>query len=305
MIKSYIVDSTFNNMRFDRWLRIKLGKVPQGLIEKTLRSGKIKINKKKVKSSFKIKTNDKVDIFNFNFKEEVTQKKIKFSPSNEVIKANEDLIIDNNDDFVVLNKSSGISVQGGTKSKKNLIDIFTKSEIFHGTKPYSVHRLDKDTSGVFIMAKNRETAQLLTSLFRLRKVHKTYLAICNGELEKNSGQWSEELIRYENGKKIIEKAQTTFKVLDKNSNSTLVEMKPITGRKHQLRKQLFNIGHSIYGDKKYRSSTSDKGINKDLMLHSYQIRFMIKDKRYTYRALIPDYFKKLLKTKRLNFVGLK
>ena len=305
MIKSYIVDSTFNNMRFDRWLRIKLGKVPQGLIEKTLRSGKIKINKKKVKSSFKIKTNDKVDIFNFNFKEEVNQKKIKFSPSNEVIKANEDLIIDNNDDFVVLNKSSGISVQGGTKSKKNLIDIFTKSEIFHGTKPYSVHRLDKDTSGVFIMAKNRETAQLLTSLFRLRKVHKTYLAICNGELEKNSGQWSEELIRYENGKKIIEKAQTTFKVLDKNSNSTLVEMKPITGRKHQLRKQLFNIGHSIYGDKKYRSITSDKGINKDLMLHSYQIRFMIKDKRYTYRALIPDYFKKLLKTKRLNFVGLK
>ena len=305
MIKSYIVDSTFNNMRFDRWLRIKLGKVPQGLIEKTLRSGKIKINKKKVKSSFKIKTNDKVDIFNFNFKEEVNQKKIKFSPSNEVIKANEDLIIDNNDDFVVLNKSSGISVQGGTKSKKNLIDIFTKSEIFHGTKPYSVHRLDKDTSGVFIMAKNRETAQLLTSLFRLRKVHKTYLAICNGELEKNSGQWNEELIRYENGKKIIEKAQTTFKVLDKNSNSTLVEMKPITGRKHQLRKQLFNIGHSIYGDKKYRSSTSDKGINKDLMLHSYQIRFMIKDKRYTYRALIPDYFKKLLKTKRLNFVGLK
>ena len=305
MIKSYIVDSTFNNMRFDRWLRIKLGKIPQGLIEKTLRSGKIKINKKKVKSSFKIKTNDKVDIFNFYFEEKIIQKKIKFSPSNEIIKANEDLIIDNNNDFVVLNKSSGISVQGGTKSKKNLIDIFTKSEIFHGTKPYSVHRLDKDTSGVFIMAKNRETAQLLTSLFRLRKVHKTYLAICNGELEKNSGQWKDELIRYENGKKIIEKAQTTFRVLDKNSNSTLVEMKPVTGRKHQLRKQLFNIGHSIYGDKKYRSSTSDKGINKDLMLHSYQIRFMIKDKRYTYRALLPDYFKKLLKNKRLNFVGLK
>ena len=219
MIKSYIVDSTFNNMRFDRWLRIKLGKIPQGLIEKTLRSGKIKINKKKVKSSFKIKTNDKVDIFNFYFEEKIIQKKIKFSPSNEVIKANEDLIIDNNDDFVVLNKSSGISVQGGTKSKKNLIDIFTKSEIFHGTKPYSVHRLDKDTSGVFIMAKNRETAQLLTSLFRLRKVHKTYLAICNGELEKNSGQWNDELIRYENGKKIIEKAQTTFKVLDKISTT--------------------------------------------------------------------------------------
>ena len=305
MIKSFIVDSTCNNMRLDRWLRNQLGNIPQSLIEKTIRAGKIKINKKKVKSSFKIKTKDKIDIFNFRFEEKILQKKILFTPSNEVIKSNEDLIIDNNDDFVVLNKSAGISVQGGTKSKKNLIDIFSKSEIFEGTKPYSVHRLDKDTSGVFIMAKNRQTAQLLTSLFRLRKVHKTYLAICNGELEQNSGEWNDELIRYDNGKKIVEKAITTFKVIDKNSNSSLVEMKPITGRKHQLRKQLFNIGHSIYGDQKYRSNSSVKGVNKNLMLHSYQIRFMIKNKKYTYKALIPDYFKKILKTKRLNFLNLK
>ena len=78
-------------------------------------------------------------------------------------------------------------------------------------------------------------------------------------------------------------------------------MKPITGRKHQLRKQLFNLGHSIYGDKKYNLKNFDKGINKDLMLHSYKIKFMIKDKKYTYRALLPEYFKKLLKTKRLKF----
>ena len=305
MIKSFIVDSTCNNMRLDRWLRNKLGNIPQSLIEKTIRAGKIKINKKKVKSSFKIKTKDKVDIFNFKFEEKILQKKILFTPSNEVIKANEDLIIDNNNDFIVLNKSAGISVQGGTKSKKNLVDIFSKSEIFEGTKPYSVHRLDKDTSGVFIMAKNRQAAQLLTSLFRLRKVHKTYLAICNGELEQNSGEWNDELIRYDDGKKIVEKAITTFKVIDKNSNSSLVEMKPITGRKHQLRKQLFNIGHSIYGDQKYRSNSSLKGINKNLMLHSYQIKFMIKDKKYTYKALLPDYFKKILKIKRLNFLNLK
>ena len=99
------------------------------------------------------------------------------------------MIIDNNEDFVVLNKSAGISVQGGTKSKKNLVDIFAKSEIFQNTKAFSVHRLDKDTSGVFIMAKHRKSAQLLTSLFILRKVHKTYLAICHGELQSNSGEW--------------------------------------------------------------------------------------------------------------------
>ncbi len=301
MIKSYFVDSAHNNMRLDRWLRNKIGNLPQSLIEKFLRSGKIKINKKKVKSSFKVKTNDKIYIFNLKFKENIIQKKRSFNPSNEVIKSNEDLIIDDNQNFIVLNKSAGISVQGGTKSKKNLVDIFAKSKIFQGTKPFSVHRLDKDTSGVFIIAKNRETAQLLTSLFRLRKVHKTYLAICNGEVEKNSGEWIDELIRYDNGKKIVEKAKTIFKVIDKNSNSSLVEMKPITGRKHQLRKQLFNIGHSIYGDKKYRSSTSTKGINKELMLHSYQIKFMINNKKYTYKALLPNYFKNLLKVKRLSF----
>ena len=296
---------TCNNMRVDRLLRNKLGKIPQSLIEKNLRSGKIKLNKKKVKSSLKVKVNDKIELFNFDFKETIIQKKIKYDPPKDIIKTNEDLIIDNNDDFIVLNKSSGISVQGGTKSKKNLVDIFAKSEIFVGSKPYSVHRLDKDTSGVFIMAKNRQTAQLLTSLFRLRKVHKTYLAICHGELDKTSGEWSDDLIRYDKDKKIIEKAKTFYKVIDKNSNSSLVEMKPITGRKHQLRKQLFNIGHSIYGDQKYMTSNSTKGINKNLMLHSYQIQFMIKDKKYTYRALLPDYFRKLLKSKRLTFLNLK
>ena len=292
---------TYNEMRIDRFLRNKLGKIPQSLIEKSLRAGKIKINNKKIKSSHKIKHNDKIELFNFDFKETIIQKKIKFNPSEKIIKTNEDLIIDNNENFIVLNKASGISVQGGTKSKKNLVDIFSKSEIFNNTKPFSVHRLDKDTSGVFIMAKNRETAQLLTSLFRLRKVHKTYLAICHGEIEKNTGEWNDELFRYDNGKRVFEKAKTFFRVLDKNSNSSLVEMKPITGRKHQLRKQLFAIGHSIYGDQKYKSLNFNKGINKNLMLHSYEIKFMINDKKYTYRALLPDYFRKLLITKRLNF----
>ena len=305
MKKSYTVDSTCNDMRIDRWLRLKVGKIPQGLIEKYLRSGKIKINKKKVKSSTKVKTDDVINSFIVDFKETIVQKKIKFEPSKDIIKSNEDQIIDNNENFIVLNKSSGISVQGGTKSKKNLVDIFAKSEIFQGTKPFSVHRLDKDTSGVFIMAKTRESAQLLTSLFRLRKVHKTYLAICHGELEKDSGEWNDDLIRFDGEKKIIEKAKTIFKVLDKNSEASLVELKPITGRKHQLRKQLYALGQPIFGDIKYKLSNSSKGINKNLMLHSYQIKFIIDDVKHTYTALLPDYFRKLLKTKRLRFSGLK
>jgi 23S rRNA pseudouridine955/2504/2580 synthase len=305
MKKTYTVDSTCNDMRIDRWIRHYIGKIPQSLIEKSLRAGKVKLNNKKIKSSHKIKTNDNIDLYNVDFKENIIQKNIKFNPSKEIIKSNEDQIIDNNNDFIVLNKSSGISVQGGTKSKKNLVDIFAKSEIFQDTKPYSVHRLDKDTSGVFILAKKRESAQLLTSLFRLRKVHKTYLAICHGELDKNSGEWNNDLIRYEGKKKIIEKAKTLFKVIDKNSEASLIELKPITGRKHQLRKQLYAIGQPIFGDVKYKLTNSDKGINKNLMLHSYQIRFMINDVKHTYTALLPEYFKKLLKTKRLSYSNLK
>jgi 23S rRNA pseudouridine955/2504/2580 synthase len=301
MKKSFSVSQTFNNMRIDRWVRNNLGNIPQSLIEKNLRNGKIKLNKKKIKSSQKVMTNDKIDLFNFEFEATIIQKKVKFEPSKNIIKSNEELIIDNNKDFIVLNKTSGISVQGGTKSKKNLVDIFAKSEIFQNTKPFSVHRLDKDTSGVFIMAKHRESAQLLTSLFRLRKVHKTYLAICHGELENNSGEWNEDLTRYDGDKKIIEKAKTIYKVLDKNSICSLVEMKPITGRKHQLRKQLYSIGNPIYGDQKYKFNNSDKAINKNLMLHSYQIKFKINDYKHTYTALLPDYFKKLLKIKRLRF----
>ena len=142
-------------------------------------------------------------------------------------------------------------------------------------------------------------------MFRLRKVHKTYLAICHGEIIKDTGEWNDDLIRYDKGKKIIEKAKTLYKVIDKNSEASLVELKPVTGRKHQLRKQLYTIGQPIFGDLKYKLSNTTKGINKNLMLHSYQIKFIINQVKHTYTALLPDYFKKLLKVKRLNFPNLK
>ena len=289
-------------MRIDRFLRNHLGKIPQSFIEKNLRNGKIKLNKKKIKSSTKLKINDLVELHNIEINYNFNQIKKKFIPSNEIVKENENLIIEDNEDFIVLNKKSGISVQGGTKSKKNLIDIFSKSEVFKDSKPFSVHRLDKDTSGVFVIAKNRKTAQLLTSLFRLRKVYKTYLAICVGEISvKEKGLFKDDLIRLERKKKMIEKAETKYEILDRNNNATFIKLNPITGRKHQLRKQLFNLGNSIIGDKKYNTTKFIYNNKKKLMLHSYEIKFRISNKKFTFRAIPPDYFKNMLKTKRLNF----
>ena len=301
MKKTINVDATYIDMRIDRFLRKHFGSIPQSLIERGLRSGKIKLNKQKIRSSTKLKLNDLIELYNFQIKKEIITKKVKFKPSNTIIKENEDFIIENNEDFIVLNKQAGISVQGGTKSKKNLIDIFSNSEIFKDDKPYSVHRLDKDTSGVFLIAKNRPTAQLLTTLFRLRKVYKTYIAICHGEITiKDKGLMKNNLIRYDETKKIIENAETNYEILDKNNNSTFIQLKPITGRKHQLRKQLFDLGHSIIGDKKYNSYKIQKN-NKNLMLHSYEIKFKMNEKKYTFRATPPEYFRNMLKVKRLNF----
>ena len=301
MKKTINVDATYAGMRIDRFLRKHFDNIPQSFIEKNLRSGKIKLNKKKIKSSAKLQINDLIEVHNLDIKNKIKIKKVKFKPSDTIIKENEDFIIENNDDFIVINKQAGISVQGGTKSKKNLIDIFANSEIFKDDKPYSVHRLDKETSGVFLIAKNRPTAQLLTTLFRLRKVYKTYIAICHGEITiKDKGSIKNNLIRYDETKKIVENAETYYEILDKNNNSTFIQLKPITGRKHQLRKQLFDLGHSIIGDKKYNSYKIQKN-NKNLMLHSYEIKFKINDKKYTFRATPPEYFRNMLKIKRLNF----
>ena len=301
MKNSINVDATYAGMRIDRFLRKYFESIPQSLIERNLRSGKIKLNRKKVKNSAKLKINDLIELHNLEIKKKIISTKVKLKPSDTIIRENENFIIENNEDFIVLNKQAGISVQGGTKSKKNLIDIFSNSEIFKNDKPYSVHRLDKETSGVFLIAKNRPTAQLLTTLFRLRKVYKTYIAICHGELSiKEKGSLKNNLIRYEKATKIVENAETYYEILDKNNNSTFIQLKPITGRKHQLRKQLFDLGHSIIGDKKYNSFKIQKN-NKNLMLHSYEIKFKMNEKKYTFRATPPEYFRNMLKAKRLNF----
>ena len=304
MIKTYKVDEMSIDMRIDRWIKNNIAKIPQALIEKDLRKGKIKLNGKKIKSSTKLNLNDQIKFFKFNYKKINENYKKKYIPNKKILKKNEENIIENNDNFIIINKNSGISVQSGTKSKKNLIDILTKSEIFKDSKPYSVHRLDKDTSGIFIVAKNRNFAKLLTTLFRLRKIHKTYLAICFGEVEKDKGELIHNLIRFEKNKKIIEKAITYYKVLDKNINCSLLELKPVTGRKHQIRKQLYEIGHPIIGDNKYSLSKYKTSFNKNLLLHSYKVKFMINNNKFNFKASMPNYFYNYIKTKKINFLNI-
>lgn len=296
MKKILNVTEDYHDMRIDRWVKKKIFNIPQSLIEKSLRQGKIKVNNLIVKNAYKLKYKDKIYLYNFNPETTFLNKK-KYVPTKKDIYSSESFIIENNENFVVINKPPGLPVQGGTKSNKNLVDNLSNSEVFKNSKPYIVHRIDKDTSGILIIAKTRKFAQLLTSLFRIRKIYKTYLAICYGSLEKNSGELINDLTRYEGKKKIIENAKTIYNVIDKNNFCSLISLNPITGRKHQIRKQLSMIGNPVLGDNKYNFET--KG--KKLMLHAYSIKFMINDIKYNYKVKYPDYFQKVMKKKRLRF----
>ena len=302
MFQKFIVDKEFHNSRLDRWFKVNVLNIPQSLIEKIIRKKKIKVNKKRTKTSYRVQTKDIIEVFNLTkLKSNKNDKKTnKYKPALKEKKKYDDFVIEDNDNFIVINKPPGIPVQGGTKSFRNIIDTLRHTKYFDNSKPYIVHRLDKETSGVLIIAKNREYAQLFTSLFRIRKIHKSYLSICTGEFENQKGELIDTLVRYEGHKKILEKAVTYYKVLDKNNLATLLLLNPITGRKHQIRKQLLIHGHPVLGDTKYRLSNKNINNKNFLMLHAYEINFSINKIKYKFIANPPIIFDKTLKEKRLK-----
>ena len=301
MKKLFIIYNEHINSRLDRWFRRNVCEIPQSLIEKSIRKGNIKVNNIKEKSSYKLKENDKILIKKINFLENKNIKKKQiYSASKKEISTSSSFFIENNENFAVINKPSGISVQSGTKSKRNIIDILRFSKEFQGCKPYVVHRIDKETSGILIVAKNRKYAQLFTALFRIRKIHKTYLSIVIGNLKSKKGTLEDNLIYYDDKKKIITKAVTHFSVIDSNNNYSLVKLNPVTGRKHQLRKQLLIQGCPVLGDLKYRLTESLKNKKSQLMLHAYEVKFFINNAKFIFKINPPSNFIKTLNEKYLK-----
>ena len=299
MPQKVTVKQDYHNSRFDRWFKANVIDLPQSLIQKILRLNKVKINRKKVKSSYRVQSGDIVEIYDISkFKITERPKLIKYKPSRKEINIYDDYIIENNDNFVVINKPRGIAVQAGTKSFRNIIDVLKESRYFDNTKPYIVHRLDKDTSGILIVAKTREYAQLFTTLFRIRKIHKTYIALTHGKVSKKIKTLKDDLVIVENNKKIIQKAISHLRTIKTSMDFSYIELNPITGRKHQLRKQLYNIGNPIVGDDKYfinRRADKIKIKSKNLLLHAYKIKFMINNTQYSFKAKYDNIFENFLK----------
>ena len=301
MKRFFCIEDNFINSRLDTWIRKNVCEVPQSLIEKSIRKGRIKINNKKRNSSYKLQKNDKIVLHNFNFSPSINKKRTHiYKATKYELSYSINMFIENNENFAVLNKPAGIAVQSGTKSRRNILDILRDTKEFRGFSPYPVHRIDKETTGILLVAKNRKYAQIFTWLFRIRKIHKTYLCIALGELKKNNGTFIDELYHYEGDKKIITKAITHFRVLDSNNNYSLLKLNPETGRKHQLRKQLLMHGCPILGDSKYRISNNYPSKKNLLMLHAYKINFSIDGSKYNFLADPPLIFKNVLKEKYLK-----
>ena len=296
MPKLFTVNNDYHDSRFDKWFKKNVIDIPHSLIEKIIRQNKVKVNNKRTKSSYRVQEGDIVQIFEISkFKPSKKDTKIKYKPNKKELGEYSDYIIENNENFVIINKPTGIPVQSGTKSFRNMVDILKDTIYFQNSKPYIVHRIDKDTSGILIIAKSKKYAQLFTSLFRIRKIHKTYLAIVYGKVNKSIRSMKNDLIYYENKKKTIQKALTNLKIIRSNESYSLLELNPITGRKHQLRKQLLNIGNPIVGDDKYFLNNFKRIKIKDLLLHAYKIKFMINNVQYNFKAKYDNVFEDFLK----------
>jgi RluA family pseudouridine synthase len=189
------------------------------------------------------------------------------------------------DDFVVVSKEAGIlsiKARGSLSFSVSLFDILKQK---YGTL-YIVHRLDKDTSGIILFAKNKEAHKRFCSMFEKSEVEKKYLALVFGNMDSDSFKIEKPIKEFGSGRMGISEdgknAITEFKVLERYDKYTLVEAKPVTGRRHQIRVHLYWCGNPVVGDKLYGDMEKQKNY-KRMMLHSYFLSFIYQNKKYLFR----------------------
>ena len=292
MIKNIKILNNFNQ-RLDKYLKINYTSLTQGFIEKNIRKKNILINNSTTKANYLIKLNDELKILNYH--EKIYKNKIIFKKNIKVSKEilsefNRSIIFENND-FLVLNKWSQIATQGGSKIKTSIDHIIKNIN----TQYRLVHRLDKETSGLLLIAKNLNYATKISLLFKQKKITKFYIALCEGNPKNNVSQVN---LKIKNKKLKIEDTLTNYKVLNKNKSISSILFNPQTGKTHQLRIVSKNLGCPIVGDKKYNIYSKYK--KENLMLHAFALRFKINNKKFQFISSLPDYFIGFIKKNNLK-----
>lgn len=270
-LREYNVEEDFSDVRLDRWVNHFFSKISHNNLEKLLRKGIIRVNGKKVKSNFRLNEGDILTLPGF-LDELATN-----STNNNHIPGAESFIkkitIFQNNEILILNKPFGLAVQGGTGIESH-IDGYLQSAFFNSNfSPRLVHRLDRETSGVLVVALTRKTAVHLSNLFQERKVNKTYWAITDGSPSKDKGDINFDIKIGEN-KDNLNALTRYYKILNLNDKISWVAFQPVTGRTHQIRQHASMSSFPIVGDKKYGRHTKEGLLFKKLHLHSQSVDFM-------------------------------
>ncbi|MGL6124818.1 MAG: 23S rRNA pseudouridine(955/2504/2580) synthase RluC [Shewanella sp.] len=274
------IEAEHEGQRIDNFLKTQLKGVPKSLIYRILRKGEVRVNKKRIKPEYKLCAGDVIRVPPVR----VAEKNELPSANLGVIQRLESQILFEDEAMIVLNKPSGMAVHGGSGLSFGVI------EGLRALRPEArflelVHRLDRDTSGVLLVAKKRSALRSLHEQLRVKTMRKQYLALVRGKwqahvkvvnapLRKNDLQSGERVVRVSaDGKP----SETRFRIARQFAEATLVECSPITGRTHQIRVHTLHAGHPIACDDKYGEAGFDENMRKQglkrLFLHAWKLTF--------------------------------
>jgi 23S rRNA pseudouridine955/2504/2580 synthase len=284
-----IPDADHLGQRIDNYILSKT-KLPRSLIYKALRHGDIRINKKKIAPSYRLENNDILQIPR-HYLTAATDP----IPAPKNIDWIQECVIHDNDDFLLINKPNGLAVHGGSGDSFGLIELLRLH--YDNPKLELVHRLDKDTSGLTLVAKKRPCLAELSALFAQRTIKKTYLALLDGPCRKKIIVHKALRIDRINGirKSSIasdgQDAVTTFIPISKQNHQTLCAVWPKTGRMHQIRAHALYLGTPIVGDKLYGKESDSK-----LYLHAAKLEFTYQGKLWIFEQEPPAFWDESLFT---------
>jgi len=285
-IQIFQVKDDDDGIRLDRWFRRHFPDIPHGQLQKLLRQGQIRLDGKRVKSSSRICKKQKVRV------PPVKSLEVRRTPlvkrnrvTDKEVAALRRAIIHKDDSIIAINKPTGMAVQGGSRTSRHVDAMLSGLQFEMKDRPKLIHRLDKDTSGVLLLARTSKAASYLGKAFKTRDVHKIYWAAVAGRpeikdgkidiaLQKKKGKYGEKMTADKLGKRAI----TYYRTVDNAAEAvSWLAMMPETGRTHQLRAHCAEIGVPILGDGKYGGKNAflpETGENTSrLHLHAKAIKF--------------------------------
>ncbi|ETI58038.1 23S rRNA pseudouridine(955/2504/2580) synthase RluC [Marinomonas profundimaris] len=291
-VRYVTIDENNEGQRIDNFLVTFLKGVPKGKIYNLLRKGEIRVNKKRTKPDYRLQNEDIVRIAPIVIAPESEKPTLSDRLKNEI----ESRIVYEDKGLIVVNKPSGLAVHGGSGLSFGLIEVIRQMRPLEKFIEL-VHRLDRDTSGLIMIAKKRAVLkELHTALREKEGVQKTYFALVYGSWPKRKLQVNAPLLKNElkSGERVVKvhtdgkESLTRFKLARQFEGYSLVECEPVTGRTHQIRVHAQYAGYSIVGDEKYATVEQLKETKalgfKRLCLHATRLDIMLNGERMLFEA---------------------